>query len=353
MSWNAETTDDQPIELESEDSMDELEETSQSPEGEVLVVNRDSQTRINLQRALFSGNRCTTSVTTREEALAFLRRSEPAAVIVCIENAQAADLIAAIRTTYTNLAIIAFAKMATPELVRDLMQMGADDVLFGPVRPQELNSRLESCRRERSQGSSARLPSSEAARNASEVSGAATKAGSAKAKAPSTNIIRRHPKMKKVFDIAERVAPCDSTVLVQGESGTGKELVARWVHEHSARKDVTFVELNCGALPENLLESQLFGHEKGSFTGAVHRQLGLFEVADGGTIFLDEIGEMSPDMQVKLLRVLQTREFRRIGGSQLVKVDVRVLAATNRDLKQEVDAGRFRADLFYRLNVIC
>jgi transcriptional regulator with PAS, ATPase and Fis domain len=141
-------------------------------------------------------------------------------------------------------------------------------------------------------------------------------------------------------------------VLIQGESGTGKELIAKKIHYLSGRRKKPFVEVNCGALPESLLESQLFGHEKGSFTGAVHRQVGLFEIADQGTIFLDEIGEMSLDMQVKLLRVLQFREFRRIGGSQVVKVDVRVIAATNKDLKSEVEKKHFRPDLFYRLNVI-
>src|SRR6185295_4876958 len=144
----------------------------------------------------------------------------------------------------------------------------------------------------------------------------------------------------------------DSIVLILGESGTGKEILAKRIHQKSNRVTQPFVELNCGALPENLLESQLFGHEKGSFTGAVQRQVGLFEIADRGTIFLDEIGEMGLDMQVKLLRVLQSQEFRRIGGSQTLKVDVRVIAATNRELKTEVERKRFRPDLYYRLNVI-
>jgi len=158
--------------------------------------------------------------------------------------------------------------------------------------------------------------------------------------------------MARVLEIADTIAPTDSIVLILGESGTGKEILAKRIHQKSNRSDQAFVEVNCGALPENLLESQLFGHEKGSFTGAVQRQVGLFEIADRGTIFLDEIGEMGLDMQVKLLRVLQHQEFRRIGGSQTLKVDVRVIAATNRDLKADVDARRFRADLYYRLNVI-
>ena len=155
-----------------------------------------------------------------------------------------------------------------------------------------------------------------------------------------------------VLRLAEQVAPTESTVLIQGESGTGKEVIARYIHELSARNDGPFLSINCGALPENLLESELFGHVKGSFTGAVRDKQGLFAAARGGTFFLDEIGEMTPATQVKLLRVLQEREAIPVGGTEAVPVDVRVLAATNRDLDEEVKRARFRTDLFYRLNVI-
>jgi two-component system response regulator HydG len=148
------------------------------------------------------------------------------------------------------------------------------------------------------------------------------------------------------------VAPTESTVLIQGESGTGKEVIARYIHELSARSEGPFLSLNCGALPESLLESELFGHVKGSFTGAVRDKQGLFAAARGGTFFLDEIGEMSPATQVKLLRVLQEREAIPVGGTEAVPLDVRVVAATNRDLEEEIKRGRFRTDLFYRLNVI-
>jgi DNA-binding NtrC family response regulator len=158
--------------------------------------------------------------------------------------------------------------------------------------------------------------------------------------------------IRHVLEFVKKVADSDSTVMIQGESGTGKELVARMLHFNSFRKDRPLVPVNCGAIPENLLESELFGHEKGSFTGATHSRMGRFELANGGTIFLDEIGEMSLPLQVKLLRVLQEREFERVGGNRTIHVDVRIIAATNQDLETLVEEKRFRKDLFYRLNVI-
>jgi two-component system NtrC family response regulator/two-component system response regulator HydG len=166
------------------------------------------------------------------------------------------------------------------------------------------------------------------------------------------NIVGESPELQAVFEVVKQAAPTKATVLILGESGTGKELVAQALHEESPRKDKPFIKVNCAALSESLLESELFGHEKGSFTGAVGRKEGRFELADGGTLFLDEIGEITPALQIKLLRVLQTREFERVGGTQTVKVDVRLVAATNKDLSAEVKSGRFREDLFYRLNVV-
>jgi transcriptional regulator with GAF, ATPase, and Fis domain len=158
--------------------------------------------------------------------------------------------------------------------------------------------------------------------------------------------------MTSVFDIVDRVARTSSTVLLNGESGTGKELVARAIHSRSARSQGRFVSINCGALPETLLESELFGHVKGSFTGAIRDKRGLFVVAEGGTFFLDEVSETSPAIQVKLLRVLQEREVVPVGGTKPTQVDVRVIAATNADLERSIREGKFRADLYYRLNVI-
>lgn len=166
-------------------------------------------------------------------------------------------------------------------------------------------------------------------------------------------LLGRSPAMLALYKKIARVAPTLSTVLIYGESGTGKELVARSLHKYSSRSEQLFIPVNCGALTETLLESELFGHTRGSFTGAVSDRRGLWEEASGGTLFLDEIGETSPAMQVKLLRALQEKEIRRVGSSRSTKVDARIIAATNRDLEEEVKQGRFREDLFYRLNVVC
>lgn len=168
----------------------------------------------------------------------------------------------------------------------------------------------------------------------------------------SGEIITRSDRMRKVIDLAVQVAPSAITVLVEGESGTGKELLARLIHSRSPRADRPFITVNCAALPENLLESELFGHCKGAFTGAVKDRQGRFEAADGGTVFLDEVGEVAPVIQVKLLRFLQSKEFERVGESTTRKVDVRVVAATNRNLEDAVSAGTFREDLYYRLNAV-
>lgn len=169
---------------------------------------------------------------------------------------------------------------------------------------------------------------------------------------PVSKLIGTSAVMRDVYRVIERVAPTDKSVLIQGESGTGKELVARAIQERSARADRPFVTINCAALPESLVESELFGHEKGAFTGATARKNGLFEVADGGTLFVDEIGELPPALQPKLLRVLEDGSLRRVGSHQERRVNVRVIAATNRDLLKEVEAGRFREDLYYRINVM-
>ncbi|UCH82847.1 MAG: sigma-54-dependent Fis family transcriptional regulator [Candidatus Latescibacterota bacterium] len=167
-----------------------------------------------------------------------------------------------------------------------------------------------------------------------------------------TRIIGEHTDILAIMETLEKVAPTHARILIIGENGTGKELIARSVHELSARANEAFVEVNCAAIPEELIESELFGHEKGAFTGAVSRRIGKFELADGGTLFLDEVGDMSHSAQAKVLRVLQESQFERVGGTETKSVDVRVIAATNKDLQKESQAGTFREDLFYRLNVV-
>ncbi len=165
-------------------------------------------------------------------------------------------------------------------------------------------------------------------------------------------IIGKSPEMVRIFDLIQRIAPSPASILIYGESGTGKELVAQAIHNLSGVAHKPFVPITCSAIPESLLESELFGHMKGSFTGAISNKVGLFELADGGSVFLDEIGELTPLIQTKLLRVLQERELKRVGGTETIKVNVRIIAATNRDLEDEIMAGRFREDLFYRLAVV-
>src|SRR5665213_479108 len=167
-----------------------------------------------------------------------------------------------------------------------------------------------------------------------------------------SEIVGQTPAMRAVFQTIEKVAPTDASVYIHGESGTGKELVARAIHARSKRAGGPFVKVNCGALTETLLESELFGHEKGAFTGAIKRKLGRFELADKGTLFLDEIGDVTPALQLRLLRVLQEHAFERVGGEETIKIDVRVVSATHKNIEAEVVAGRFREDLFYRLHVV-
>ena len=222
-----------------------------------------------------------------------------------------------------------------PDLLRGVAQLGVNDYVEKPFNTEVLRYRIrKELDRKRLQQENVLLK--KAMHTANQFD----------------NIIGNSSAMLQVFEMVETIAPTSSTVLITGESGTGKELVARAIHVRSPRSDRPFVAVNCGALTETLLDSELFGHMRGSFTGADGNRKGLIEVADKGTIFLDEIGEMSPMLQVKILRVLQERKFRRVGGNEEVEADIRIIAATNRDLSKMVAEGQFREDLFYRLNVI-
>ncbi len=245
------------------------------------------------------------------------------------------DILRAVKTHCSEADVILLTAYAGWESAKEAMQLGALDYFEKGREPDELFHRID------------RALSDQALRREQDSARGQMAEGDAV-----PGIVYRSSAMRRVLDIVARVAPTDATVLIHGESGTGKELIARAIHRGSRRARKPFVALNCGALPETLLESELFGHVKGAFTGASVKKKGLFEEADGGTVFLDEIGEMAPALQVKLLRTLQDGEVRAVGSIQPITVDTRVLAATNQNLDVLMRQGRFREDLFYRLNVI-
>jgi two-component system response regulator PilR (NtrC family) len=239
------------------------------------------------------------------------------------------ELLQKVKQQRPSLAVIMVTAYASPEDAIAAMKAGAYDYLTKPFKLEEIKSVI---------------------RNALELT-----EGQAPAEAPVgifCNIVGHSTKMVQIYNLVRQVGPTRTNVLISGESGTGKELAARAIHQHSSRNGKPFVTINCSAIPENLMESELFGHVKGAFTGAVANKKGLFEIAHEGTVFLDEIGDLSPLIQVKLLRVIQEREFMRVGETQTINVDVRIISATNKNLEQEVIQGRFREDLFYRLNVV-
>lgn len=246
------------------------------------------------------------------------------------------------KTRHPESEVMVITAYGTIELAVEAMQAGAADFITKPFSPEELRVKLAKLFERLEERREIRRLSEENRFLREEM----------EARFHFGELIGRSPAMQAVFRTIEKVAPQDSTVIIYGESGTGKELVARAIHRASSRRDGPFVRVNCGALAETLLESELFGHERGAFTGAIKRKKGRFELAHRGTIFLDEIGDISAPLQVKLLRVLQEREFERVGGEETVSVDVRVIAATHRDLQQEMTSGRFRDDLFYRLHII-
>ena len=244
-------------------------------------------------------------------------------------------LLEGLQRLQSEIPIILITAYASAESAIQAMKLGAYDYLTKPFRVEEIKQVISRALEAK----------------ASRVPGVFPWSGEAFPR-PVEGLIGRSPKMIDLYKLISKVAAVSGTVLITGESGTGKEMVARTIHTNSAHASKPFLAISCGAIPETLLESELFGHVKGAFTGAVVAKAGLFEVADGGTVFLDEIGETSPAIQVKLLRVLQERVFRRVGGTDDIEVDVRVIAATHQDLQELIHKGRFREDLYYRLNVI-
>jgi len=270
-------------------------------------------------------------------ALATLER-EPIDLLISdikMPDMSGVDVLRAAKQNDPDLVGIMITAFASTDTAVEALRLGAYDYLTKPFDVEELKAKVRNALERRD------------LRQENVLLKRALRSASAFA-----NMVGRSKPMEAVFDLIETVAPTNSTILVTGESGTGKELVARAIHVHSMRREGAFVALNCGALPETLLESELFGHMRGAFTGAAVTKKGLLEMAEHGTVFLDEISEMSPMMQVKLLRVLQERTFRRLGGAEEIVADIRIITATNRDLSRLVADGRFREDLFYRINVI-
>jgi two-component system response regulator HydG len=257
-----------------------------------------------------------------------------------MEGGTGVDVLKGITAIDPDVPIMIITGFGTVETAVEAMKLGAFDFITKPIQPEVVRLKV---------ASALELTAARRGRKRSEAT-ASTLAADADARFP--ELVGGGEKMAIVRRTVEKVAASDTTVFIAGESGTGKELIARAIHRLSKRRNGPFIKVNCGALTETLLESELFGHEKGAFTGAIKQKLGRFELADGGTLFLDEVGDVPPAMQVKLLRALQEQEFERVGGEAPIKVDVRVLSATNKDLDAEVAASRFRQDLFFRLHVL-
>jgi two-component system, NtrC family, response regulator HydG len=303
--------------------------------GRVLVVEDEEIVRQLVTGLLREEGYAVDAVPTGEEALRALDRELYDLVLLDLNlpGMHGMNVLSAAPALQTDAEFIVMTAFGSVDNAVEAMKLGAFDYVNKPFRTEELLLTMERALHQ----TALRREVAQLRRHAAD--------------GVRTRIVGRSPAMERLFDLVERVAPTRATVLITGETGTGKELVARAIHELSDRARKPFVPINCSALPETLLESELFGHTKGSFTGAIANKRGLFEEAAGGTLFLDEISTIPSSTQVKLLRVLQERKLHRIGGSQPVPVDFRLLAATNLDLGEEVRAGRFREDLFYRLNV--
>jgi DNA-binding NtrC family response regulator len=287
----------------------------------VAILMTDVEPAVRLNAALEALGMATVTISPMDDVRGDLRRARPTVLVLTGALLDAATVALVRQLLWDNVAVIGFTDVSDPLLLERLRDIGYAETWPKPV---PIDDVVDSIRR--------RL---ERLRLASD-----------------TGLVGESAAIREVLVKVEQIAPVTSTVLIEGESGTGKELVARAVHRLSPRRGKPFIAVNVGALPETLLESELFGHEKGAFTGAAERRLGRFELADAGTLFLDEIGEIPSATQVKLLRVLEEREVTRVGGGQSIPIDVRVVAATNRPLREHVEEGGFRADLFYRLNVL-
>jgi len=298
------------------------------PDARVLVVEDRASLRKMLQHAL-AGEGYEVSVAVDVPSALAALASRPFDFVLTdlnLPGGSGLDVVAASRQAQPSAPVVVLTAFGTVDTAVEAMQLGAADFVEKPVEVADLLELVESL-----------------------VGGAASTDDFVSP--AGTRIVGSHPRLRAALRLLRKVAPTDSTVLLTGESGTGKELFARALHELSSAKDGPFVAVNCAAIPETLIENELFGHEKGSFTGAHRREIGRFEAAAGGTLFLDEIGDLPLGVQSKVLRVLEERAFERVGGGRTIKIDVRLVAATNRDLAAMVEAGEFRSDLFFRLDV--
>ena len=300
----------------------------------ILVVEDEPKMAFLLEAELNDAGHRATSVTDGREAVRRVEREHFDIVITDLrmEGMDGIEVLERVKGLDPQTEVVLITAYATAQTAVEAMKKGAYDYIIKPFDIEELKLLVKKIEEKQGLLYENALLQEKARREGLLVGG-------------------RSPAMRKVLELIDKVAPTDATVLVLGESGTGKELVARRIHHTSPRRDKPLVAVHCATFPENLLESELFGYERGAFTGANRRKVGHFEYADGGTIFLDEVGELPASVQAKLLRFLQERQFTRLGGVEPVRVDVRVIAATNRDLEREVREGRFREDLFYRLNV--
>ncbi|MEE9554821.1 MAG: sigma-54 dependent transcriptional regulator [candidate division Zixibacteria bacterium] len=303
----------------------------------ILIVDDEEIVRDFIAEVLIRMDYAPLTAENGESALDYLQRGEFDIVITDFKmpGITGLDVLKKTLELWPDCRVIMITAFGTIEHAVGAMKMGAHDYITKPVSPDHLEMVVSKALEYRNLTSENRLLKREV-----------------NDKYSFENIIGKSAVMQEVFELIRRASPSDSTILINGESGTGKELVAKAIHFNSPRNGGPFIKMNCAALPEGLIESELFGHEKGAFTGAVKATRGRFELADGGTLLLDEISEIPPALQAKLLRVLQEREFERIGSGQTIKVDVRIIATSNRDLKEEVANGNFRNDLYYRLNVI-
>src|SRR5579872_1134413 len=312
--------------------------TGVKTKGKILIVDDELVVRDSLGKWFTSEGYAARPVGSGREALEVIANSEFDIALLDIKmpGMVGMELQARLKEADPELTVVIMTGYASVDTAVQALKRGAYDYITKPVDPDELSHLVANAlEHKRARREVARLRE-----NLQEVS-------------PSTELIGRSPAMKKVVELIEMVAPTEATVLITGESGTGKEVVARAIHAAGPRRYMPMVTIHCGALTETLLESELFGHEKGSFTGAQFRKKGKFEVADGGTVFLDEISDISLKTQTDLLRVLQEKEIVRVGGNQQIKVDFRAIAATNKNLESLVKAGSFRPDLYYRLHVFC